>query len=64
MDDSGTSREVDAAWDNLMDALEMWEGSLWRSKNKMAGLALCRTTQARRLLEHSRARLSERLPSK
>lgn len=54
---------LDAAWEHLQSALEMWEGELWRSNRITAGWALCHTTQARKLLEQGHDRLLMSDPS-
>lgn len=47
---SNDTRAIEAAWDNLMTALEMWEGSLWTSSHKQRGMAIANTQYAKRML--------------
>lgn len=48
---------LNAAWDHLMQALEMWEGAVWHDGRVTAGWALNTTIQARKLLQKGHLRL-------
>ena len=52
-DSDRRATSLEAAWDNLQLALEMYEGEIWRSEHQLAGQAVCRMMYARRLLEQA-----------
>lgn len=64
MKDSDSDTTSSPAYDNLLSALEMYEGELWRSSNPNRGRAIARLQYVRRMLDTAEQALEIPLKNK